>query len=46
MPDAKLFPEKWDFYDANIEAVKERVGEAVPHFGGKAGRGLIEFLRY
>ena len=44
--DAELFPEQVKFYDVKIEAVKERVATGVPHFGGRAGRGLVEFLRY
>jgi len=46
VPDKELFPEQWKTYDVNLDVAREKVGSTVPHFGGRAGRGLVEFLRY
>ena len=31
IPDKLLFPEKWEFYDVNLDAVTEDIGK-VSHF--------------
>jgi hypothetical protein len=31
VPDKLLFPEKWEFYDINLDAIKENIGK-VNHF--------------
>jgi len=30
-PDKELFPERWEFYDPNVNAIKEDIGK-VTHF--------------